>query len=979
MSEMNLQDKFPDMKPLNGAPTLWTVNSIGVAVYGRRDIDPETATYVKTRAICAVFVPLFFIDAYRVADAASGGWYFIGRVPMSSVAKLWNAIVVAAIAVSVGTGYWNSYVNSPPMVAKRQLDKADAAAAEAEFARAAEIYSDVAASGTEHQSAAIERLWGLLDEPRLSELSPQDSAQFLNVLVRRQKQQGSQDTAKRIIDCGLSLADKSASADASGADRVLDSIASLAGDDERFQKARRGILEQIIKQEPKNVSAASKLALAYEALGEIEACERLLTPLSDRLAGCEGARILGQILAGAGKFDEAHALLAPYCEQRLAMLHNAETSYEDAYSSAYDQALDGLREGAGPESFYSRYDAANETEQGQMVDEYLAEQIGRDASLALAREALISQADIVPVAIDLGVVLLRRAQETPDPEVRQAELERAEKTFRAIRGIAGESDEYRIYMGQVNYWLGKHEEGHQLFEEMLTANDRSPQMLMAIASMLREVGLSEESRERVEEAYESGTTQEEEYTAAAMRAANFKDVDDHIVWLRKCDPNDNSTQASLAGALGDQAMMDGDYEVAERQYRASIAAYTKLTENPASLNNGAIPRFSLFILTGDRTHFEKGIEMLERAISLSPSDSILLKNAAHSITAGSVETLLSSQVDLRVLGIRGDIDLLGHLYDDEVGRAQLLESFGSHPGIAKALELHHRELVLAPKRAGSYGDVQQLLELAEDVAGLKALLRQIQQAQPDTSAETNKLLQFYRGEIDDDMQKDFDRNANRMSVLVERSRQSAPGATFAVAVDELVDANYATYILRPVENLDALVALAEEAFAGHASFASRINFAQVLLLRACQTMEETDEEFAAYARQTKRSIDAGRMIALLGGRGGSLSDRVAQNPDVQRAVEVVAENATRLPKQASAWRWALLRHWAPEEAAKLQETLLADRTLTLSREINLLLNPASVSGALDQYWAHLLAGEEEQAKAVLRACADQGVPIPDFE
>ena len=67
-----LYNKFPRMRPLNGAPSLFTVNGIGVKVYGRRDYDAKTDTFVKTRCLCVFFIPVFALDAFRVADADGG-------------------------------------------------------------------------------------------------------------------------------------------------------------------------------------------------------------------------------------------------------------------------------------------------------------------------------------------------------------------------------------------------------------------------------------------------------------------------------------------------------------------------------------------------------------------------------------------------------------------------------------------------------------------------------------------------------------------------------------------------------------------------------------------------------------------------------------------------------------------------------------------------------------------------------------------
>ena len=92
-----------------------------------------------------------------------------------------------------------------------------------------------------------------------------------------------------------------------------------------------------------------------------------------------------------------------------------------------------------------------------------------------------------------------KGSEDIDPAARKAELEAAEKTFLAIRGMAGDTDEYRLFLGQVYYWLGRLEEGRALFEELLAANERSYGTLMAVSSTLREVGEDSLARQFTEE------------------------------------------------------------------------------------------------------------------------------------------------------------------------------------------------------------------------------------------------------------------------------------------------------------------------------------------------------------------------------------------------------------------------------------------------------------------------------------------------
>ena len=83
MAENSLAEKFPEMRPISAAPSLSTVNGIGMTLVGRRDYDDETRTYVKTHCFSILFIPILAAGAYRVLDTGQGGWYFLGKVPLS--------------------------------------------------------------------------------------------------------------------------------------------------------------------------------------------------------------------------------------------------------------------------------------------------------------------------------------------------------------------------------------------------------------------------------------------------------------------------------------------------------------------------------------------------------------------------------------------------------------------------------------------------------------------------------------------------------------------------------------------------------------------------------------------------------------------------------------------------------------------------------------------------------------------------------
>jgi hypothetical protein len=103
MDPADLRDVFPDMQPITAAPSLHTINGIGLSLYGARDRHAETGTYVATRYLVFLFIPVLALGAYRVAKAPGDqGWYFLGKVPLGTVAKAWNLLLAAILFVSLG-------------------------------------------------------------------------------------------------------------------------------------------------------------------------------------------------------------------------------------------------------------------------------------------------------------------------------------------------------------------------------------------------------------------------------------------------------------------------------------------------------------------------------------------------------------------------------------------------------------------------------------------------------------------------------------------------------------------------------------------------------------------------------------------------------------------------------------------------------------------------------------------------------------
>jgi tetratricopeptide (TPR) repeat protein len=93
---------FAQMEPISAAPGLHTINGIGTTLYGRRDEDAQTGSYIATLYFVFFFIPLFPIACYRVIPQGAKSWNFLGKVPYSKrEQRHWMMFAAAAVVVFI--------------------------------------------------------------------------------------------------------------------------------------------------------------------------------------------------------------------------------------------------------------------------------------------------------------------------------------------------------------------------------------------------------------------------------------------------------------------------------------------------------------------------------------------------------------------------------------------------------------------------------------------------------------------------------------------------------------------------------------------------------------------------------------------------------------------------------------------------------------------------------------------------------------
>jgi hypothetical protein len=121
-------------RPVTSAPTLFTLNTLGVGLFGKRDVR-EDGSYVATWCVCALFAPVFPLRAYRV-QREGNGWRFLSRERLSPFARGVQGVVAAgALGAAAFVGV-QAHLTSPGRLAGVALAEARALEAGGETAKA---------------------------------------------------------------------------------------------------------------------------------------------------------------------------------------------------------------------------------------------------------------------------------------------------------------------------------------------------------------------------------------------------------------------------------------------------------------------------------------------------------------------------------------------------------------------------------------------------------------------------------------------------------------------------------------------------------------------------------------------------------------------------------------------------------------------------------------------------------------------------
>ena len=878
------------------------------------------------------------------------------------VTFLFIVIVLAAVG---GAGYF--YLTSPEYLAQQNIKKADDFVAKKQYGQAAELYLDIAKGYTALKEDASKKLSQLAKPEILQQASAESAAKLIPALSYV-----AGEIKLDLFKTGLGLVNKHKAADPLSAKQIFNAINDLRKPNKQLAALRLELLEAVAKKHPGNVDNAVELAQEYELQRRWDEIEPVLVPVKNQLADSEGARILGQLYTGQGKIDEAYQLLQPYTAKRLTRYLDAEKQYNDTLNKIYNKAIDDLNNGLASPSFYTKYDKADKDTQNLMVQNFVRERLDADVSFKAYSQAYQEAASIVPVALDLGIVMLRKAQNEQDVVKRNAQLENAEKTFLSIKGAVGDTDEYKLYLGQVYYWLGKYAEGEQQFDSLLAANKRSFSIMMAVATSLREVGETSKARDIAEEAYTKTRVTAEKYGAAQLRALMPIDTDDKIKWLSKADKTNAHIQATLFSAKGEKAEEKFQYKKAAKFYRDAVAAFLKQPETSSTLNNTALVYLSLYRVTRDKQALNKGLDLFDRAVALSPSSGITLWNAASYMISIGFADAVQDKIDLKLLSTIGSDAYLSFCYTDEKGKAKYVNQISKNQSINRGMAYMERVMLLMPKQSEGYEAAYRVYRLTKDYDGLNQVVDKLKSVDLDLAAAKEKTDRYYSGKDDKKYLDRTNQSIQHSSRLLKKVNANTDPVTYAVVLSQTIDGYMSLSRMGKNINGEKLQSMANKLYRTSPSSSTRSTLIEVLLFNASKQFAKGNNTYKSMVKRSGRALSDKELITIALDNNVLTASAVLKNKYFKKAQEWIIVSDKKFPSSPSVSDWALLRHTDVAYAKALKKRLMASKNRAIDDAFVEKLNTASVSAAYSLAWSSEVEGNTEKAQQYLAKAEQDG-------
>lgn len=450
-----------------------------------------------------------------------------------------------------------------------------------------------------------------------------------------------------------------------------------------------------------------------------------------------GRMLLAQLEAERGQLEEADRVLGALLAQRMPR-YVAASGALDAAGRAVSKRLEALFDaGAIPAELRARLEAPGATDASRQdaVREWMNATLRADAEIAAAQAALDALDDVVPAALTLGTIKLRRAQ-AADPAARDALLADAERAFVAIRGAAEGQPVFHLAMGEIYARLGKVEASEAEFAAILDQGE--PELSLQVAQLYRSLGSTARATEVATKVFASAPAAVKSEAAILLGLLTEADEATSESWYRKADPASPFARNALLEVSARRAMREGQWQRCAALFAQSAEASLALASavNSAGFNNAATAYMRAFGCSADATWLDKAEAAMTRAHQLTPADPIVVGNLVAVLRHRATVRVLARRIDVAALGLDSATAraVVASLLDRDTATAIAAELAVDRAWV-RARALAGQVVVLAPNNPDAYELGFEDAVVRRDVVAATALIEQLRRARAlDTSA-----------------------------------------------------------------------------------------------------------------------------------------------------------------------------------------------------------------------------------------------------
>lgn len=494
---------------------------------------------------------------------------------------------------------------------------------------------------------------------------------------------------------------------------------------------------------------------------------------------------------------------------------------------------------------------------------------------------------------------------------------------------------------------------------------------------LRSLGKVGPATELSQEAYDNSKDDEMRYAAANFMHLLSNTTEEKITWLKRANPKEANVQAALKENQGHLAAAKGQAKTAAKFYRESIRHSESITDSASNYNNTALTYFSLHRVSGDKSAYQKGVDLMSKAVELRPDESILLSNAASTLVTNSLyETLddLGDKIDYQYLQSPPSLYALGYYYKNITEKKALREKVGAHKDLKKAIDYLGRSILLSPNSAQNYSELYSIYYFLDDQEAIVGLASKMDKNQIDISASNKALIDFAKG-VDnaENLAKAKDGATFLTGLLAKRSisKETASMLHGLLALNLISQAT-----LGETAAASKAVDHAKKSVRSYPSSTAQSTLSITLLTLASVEAAEKYPSYKTLRDESVRSLSDSILVTLALNQNDDVADWLKSNANVKQAIAIEAEEYKNFPDYTSPRIWALFKASNHPQTETLARAIQASKLRKSIQEISEYSDPLSGSTIAYRHWMNQASGKPVIDKAKLDTLAKQGIVLP---